>query len=327
MCGLAVLLCLSIPLLSGQAEDAANVENAHWRIGGVLFSPGPAGTFDDVAVKDPSIVCHDGRWHLFYTARSKNGYSIGYVGADRLETLSSQPRHQLGRLHGDASAYAAAPQVFFFRPQHRWYLVFQTSGANYQPVYSTNGDIGSPDAWTDPQPLVQKKDPAKWIDFWVICDESTAYLFFTRNHEGVYVMTTPVERFPEGFARPQEVFSPVHEAVHVYRVTARAEYHMIYEVRTGGDTRHFGLARAAHLSGPWQNVTDRFAAGEQLDFGDAGTRWTDEVSHGEMLRSGFDQLLEYEPNHARIMVQGMPRKEHTGDYSLLPWRLGIITRQ
>ena len=327
MHGLAVLFCLSVTLLPGQEPDAAAVENVHWRADGVLLDHGPAGTFDETAVKDPSIVCHGGRWHLFYTARFKDGYSIGYVGGDRLDTLSSQPRHKLVFLQGNGSTYAAAPQVFFFAPQKKWYLVFQTGTAKYQPVYSTNADIDRPDAWTQPQPLVEKTDPAKWIDFWVICDETAAYLFFTRDHEAVYAMTTPIDRFPEGFAHPVEAFSPVHEAVHVYKVERREEYHMVYETRAEGDMRHFGLARAARLSGPWQEVTRRFAAGDQLEFSSPGTHWTDEVSHGEMLRAGEDQRLEYAPDHARMLIQGMPRNEHTGDYPSLPWRLGIITRQ
>ena len=327
MHGLAVFVCLSLPLLSGGGAEKDSVENIHWRAEGILLEHGSAGTFDETAVKDPSIVCHEGRWHLFYTARSQGGYSIGCVGGDRLDALSSQPQHKLACLQGDASAYVAAPQVFYFTPQKKWYLVFQTDTAKYQPVYSTNTDIDRPDGWTPPQPLVHKTDPAKWIDFWVICDETTACLFFTRNHEAVWVMKTPIERFPGGFADPVAVFSPVHEAVHVYKVQGRDEYHMVYETRAEGDARRFGLARAARLSGPWQNVTDRFAAGDQLDFAASGTHWTDEVSHGEMLRAGENQRLEYIPDHARMLIQGMPREEHRGDYPSLPWRLGVITRQ
>jgi hypothetical protein len=324
---LAVFFCLSLPLLSGAGPGTVVGESVRWKAEVVLLEHGPAGAFDETAVKDPSIVCHEGRWHLFYTARAENGYSIGYVAGDRLDALSSQPRHTLACLQGNASTYAAAPQVFFFAPQKRWYLIFQTNAATYQPVYSTNPDIDRPDAWTPPQPLVQKTDRAKWIDFWVICDETTAHLFYTRNHGAVYVMTTPIDRFPGGFADPAEVFSPVHEAVHVYKVEGRDEYHMVYETREKGDARQFGLARAARLSGPWQKVTDRFAAGDQLEFAESATHWTDEVSHGEMLRVGEDQRLEYAPDHARMLIQGMPREKHTGDYPSLPWRLGIITRQ
>jgi predicted GH43/DUF377 family glycosyl hydrolase len=48
-----------------------------WSAGPVLFAPGERGTFDETAVKDPSIVYHEGRWHLFYTARGQGKYSLG----------------------------------------------------------------------------------------------------------------------------------------------------------------------------------------------------------------------------------------------------------
>lgn len=327
MQSLSVLLFISIQLVSGQATNAVAVESIRWHADGPLLAPGPVEAFDEVAVKDPSIVCHDGRWHLFYTARSRSNYAIGYVGADSLDALSGQPRQRLARLRGDASDYAAAPQVFFFRPQKKWYLVFQTDDKNYQAAFSTNEDIGQPDAWSPPRLLVEETGAAKWIDFWVICDESTAYLFYTQNHKAVWTMTTPIERFPEGFANPREVFSPVHESVHVYRVEGRNEYHMLYETRNQDDSRRFGLARSTSLSGPWQQVTERFAEGDQLTFSDPGAHWTDEVSHGEILRTGFDQRLEYAPDHTRILIQGLPRAQHTGAYPSLPWVLGTIARQ
>lgn len=327
MYGVVATFCVLFLLNADSVVPAGAAEHARWRVDNVLLEPGPADTFDEVAVKDPSIVCHEGRWHLFYTARSKKEYGIGYVSGERLAALASQPRRLLTQLRGVSSTYAAAPQVFFFRPKNTWFLVFQTQDTNYQPVFSTNENIGNPESWTTPQPLVQKTDPAKWIDFWVICDESAAYLFFTREHEGVWIMTTPLDRFPEGFSGPKEVFAPVHEAVHVYKVAGRAEYHMIYEMRDDNDIRHFGLARAEHLAGPWVNVADRFAAGDYLQYEKAGLRWTDEVSHGEFLRAGVDERLEYAPEHLRLLIQGMPRAEHDGIYPLLPWRLGIITRE
>jgi predicted GH43/DUF377 family glycosyl hydrolase len=50
------------------------IENK-WQIGDPILSPGLKDSFDEVAVKDPSIVFFEGMWHLFYTARSKTeGY-------------------------------------------------------------------------------------------------------------------------------------------------------------------------------------------------------------------------------------------------------------
>jgi hypothetical protein len=37
-----------------------------WGVSEIIFSNGPPGAFDEVSVKDPSIVYSGGKWHLFY---------------------------------------------------------------------------------------------------------------------------------------------------------------------------------------------------------------------------------------------------------------------
>lgn len=315
--GIAAAL-LSLCLSGTAAEEAV------WRVGAPILCPGPPGTFDETAVKDPTIVRHEGMWHLFYTARGRDSYSIGYVAADELAKLESAKRYPLEQLRGRTDPYAAAPQVFYFAPQERWYLVFQTRDSNYQPAYATTERIGNPDSWSAPAVLAEKKDDAKWIDFWVICDETTAYFFYTRNHKDLYRMTTALADFPLGFGDPRRVFGPVHEAVHIYRAKGRHEYHMLYETRFRKDFRRYGLATAKALAGPWTRVTSNYARARQLRWDGGAVPWTEEVSHGEMIRSGFDQCLEYDPLESRFLIQGMPASQHQGPYPKLPWSLGII---
>ena len=297
-----------------------------WVAGPPVFTPGPEGAFDAVAVKDPSIVRHDGKWHLFYTARGQDGYSLGYAAAPALEALDKAPRHCLEQLRGKTNGYAAAPQVFYFAPDEHWYLVYQTRDSNYQPVYARTPDITEPGSWSRPRNLGEKKDLEKWIDFWVICDEQCAWLFYTRGHRAVYAMECPLTEFPHGFANPREVFAPVHEAVHIYRNTADGRYHMLYETRIRKDIRRFGLAVAKSLGGPWRDVTRDYATGAMLRFPEGVSRWTGEVSHGEMLRVGYDHRLEYDVRESRFLIQGMREEAHTGEYSELTWRLGVIER-
>lgn len=300
--------------------------SSFWQAGPLLLSPNPEGGFDGTAVKDPSIVRYREQWHLFYTARGENRYSLGYVAADRLEDLATAHRYPLTGLSGAKMAYAAAPQVFYFSPQKKWYLIYQTLDSNYQPVYAVNARVDRPDDWEGPHPLVRKEDSAKWIDFWVICDDTMAYLFYTRDHRDVYVMTTLLEDFPEGFGDARPVFGPVHEAVHVYAVDGKKEYHLLYEIQSPGDLRHFGLASASHPLGPWSVVNESYASGRQLRYAPGVAVWTEEVSHGEFLRSGYDQRMEYNPASPRLLVQGLLVQEHRGPYPLLPWRLGLLER-
>jgi hypothetical protein len=221
--------------------------------------------------------------------------------------------------------YAAAPQVFYFRPQGLWYLVYQTTDANYQPVFSTADRVDKPEEWTRPRALMAKREAAKWIDFWVICDERQAHLFYTRAHKEVMVMSAPLAGFPAGFRDPAPVLSPLIESTHVYRVAGpQPRYVMLYE-HASGDLRRFALAEAAQLRGPWKTIDLDFAAGRNLKSGPGTEPWTNEVSHGELLRRGVDERLEIDPGPFRFLIQGMPAPLHKGDYPSLPWRLGLIT--
>ena len=297
-----------------------------WLVGPPILTPGPKGTFDETAVKDPTIVFFEGNWYLFYTARGQNRYHIGYVTAPTLETLNKAPRTPLKQLRGQTDPYAAAPQAFFFKPQNTWYLIYQTRDSNYLPVYSTTKTIAQPKSWTPPKSLVEKDEKAKWIDFWIICDETTAYFFYTRSHRDVYVQSTSLKDFPQGFSSSRKVFSGIHEAVHIYKVKDKPEYHLIYELNIKGQ-RQFGLAAAKKLPGPWKKITDRYAVGAQLKYPPNAKVWTEEVSHGELIRTGCDQRLEYNPNQTKFLIQGLRKKQHQGPYPQLPWSLGIIQKQ
>lgn len=89
---------------------------------------------------------------------------------------------------------------------------------------------------------------------------------------------------------------------------------MLFE-RSVNDIRHYGLAQAAALAGSWSEVEDRLAI---------GAPWTDEVSHGELIRSGYDETLAVGGEPWRFLIQGLKSGEHRGDYVALPWKLGVI---
>lgn len=294
-----------------------------WQISDPVLLPGSIGSFDEVAVKDPSIVYFENKWHLFYTARSNTEYTTGYVSAEELTDLQSAPRHQLNMIRGK-SRYGCAPQVFYFEPQNQWYLIFQNRDSNYQPAFSTTKTITKPESWTLPLPLIRKDAQDKWIDFWIICDDATAHLFYTQLPDKVIVRSTSFEEFPNGWGESEEVFNGVHEAVHIYKVLDKNEYHMIYELNSNG-IRSFGIATANNLKGPWKKVTDNYASGEQLRFAGESEVWTEMVSHGEVLRSGYNQQMEYEPDKCKWLIQGMLKKDAVLPYPSRSWQLGIIT--
>ena len=318
----ALILACTVTVSTG-AVAGDTVENK-WEISDPILSQGPEGSFDEVAVKDPSIVFFDGMWHVFYTARSKQEYTTGYVSARKLTGLQSAQRHELKMIRGK-SRYGCAPQVLYHEPQHKWYLIFQNRDSNYQPVFSTTTTIEKPETWSDPKPLLRKDTKTKWIDFWVICDKTKACLFYTQGHSVVIVRSTSIEKFPDGWNEGKEVLRGIHEAVHVYRVKGRNGFHMIYELNNEG-VRSFGLATAKDIEGPWQKATDNYATGDQLKTVGKLNTWAEMVSHGELLRSGYNEQMEYDPKGCRCLIQGILKKNSKMPYSSLPWRLGIISK-
>lgn len=317
-------LLLSTIILSA-CNTGGESQALNWALSDPILLPGLPGTFDEVAVKDPSMLYFEGKWHVFYTARSNEEYTTGYVSAEELTDLQSAPRNELGMIRGN-TRYGCAPQILFFEPQQQWYLIFQNRDANYQPAYSTTTSLSKPGSWKSPTPLIRKDHNAKWIDFWVICDKTRAYLFYTQAHDSVIVRSTRLENFPMGWGEPKTVLKEVHEAVHVYKAKDLDEYHLIYELNTA-NVRSFGLAVAPALSGPWKKVSNRYASGDQLQHIGKVANWTDMVSHGEAIRTGFNQEMEYDPENCRWLIQGIRVEEAQGDYSALPWKLGVIERQ
>jgi hypothetical protein len=93
-----------------------------WNTSGPLIDVGPGKDATDphVSIKDPTVVFHDGGWHLFATVRTKSGrVDIEYLRFTDWALANRATRHVLA-LHDQ---YYCAPQVFFFRPHRKWYLV------------------------------------------------------------------------------------------------------------------------------------------------------------------------------------------------------------
>lgn len=322
--GYALVIFLIVDLLPGITLADESPEPVRWNLRLPLLSGGSRGDFDEAAVKDPSLVFYDGFWHLFFTARGRGEYTTGYVRGHTLADLRRAKRYRLPTVRGKAR-YGCAPQIFYFAPQKTWYLIFQNRDSNYQSAYVTNRDIFDPIGWSEAKNLLRKDSGHKWIDFWVICDKKYAYLFYTQAHSTVMVRRTALALFPGGWGPAREVLSGVHEAVHIYKVAGQQKYDMIFE-RNTGEGRSFGLARADSLEGPWKKVTDAFATGSQLVYRGQGKPWTEMVSHGEAIRSGYDQHLQYNPTDGRWLIQGLRHADATAPYPALRWQLGIIER-
>ncbi|MBN2136755.1 MAG: hypothetical protein JW720_03005, partial [Sedimentisphaerales bacterium] len=135
-----------------------------------------------IAVKDPTVVRYKGQWHLFVTVRGiERSHAVVYV-TFKDWSKAKETKQQVLQCH---SGFFCAPQVFYFAPHKTWYMLCQASDESwepkYGPAYSTTQDISKPDSWSKLTPIFDAKPAGieAWLDFWIICDDSKAYLFFT----------------------------------------------------------------------------------------------------------------------------------------------------
>jgi hypothetical protein len=143
----------------------------------------PATCPDDTyySIGDPSIVSYEGRWHLFCTVRGQErSHQIEYLSFPDWSSVGETDRTMLTMHDG----FYCAPQVFYFAPQQRWYLICQASDEACEPkygaAYATTTDIADADSWRSLQPLGSKPASGKaGLDFWIMCDDEKAHLFLT----------------------------------------------------------------------------------------------------------------------------------------------------
>lgn len=299
-----------------------------WETGSPLIFPAERPEDPCISIKDPSIVRHDGRWHIFASIRSeKRSHQIEYLSFESWDRANDADRHVLSVTDG----YFCAPQIFYFEPHDRWILLYQVVDQSrkpaLQPAFSTSTDVADPASWSSPVLLFQESGAVeKWIDFWIICDEQRAHLFFTSLDGKMWRSETALERFPHGWSLPVIVLeADVYEAGHTYRLRGMDRYITVIEAVHEG-RRYFKTYTASSLSDRWEPLAD------SVDRPFAGrtnvrqtAEWTTSFSHGEVLRCGIDQRLEIDPRNLQVLYQGVSDEEREEKaYGRIPWKLALL---
>jgi len=299
-----------------------------WRASAPLLGPDTTAADPHVSIKDPTLVYYEGRWHLFATVRMRSGkVDIEYLNFADWSRAANAPRHVLN-LHDQ---YHCAPQVFFFRQHKRWYLIYQLADKSrkppFGPFFSTTETLSDPRSWSKPRAMITNApDKPKWLDFWVICDEQKAHLFYTSLDGHMWRCETRKSDFPSGWSAPQLALqADIFEASHTYKLKGINRYLTIVEAQ--GDRRRYYKAYVAdRLEGPWKGLADSqtrpFAglANVQQD-----KLWTTNISHGELIRAGFDELMEVNPSDVQFLFQGASDAEYRNNpYGQIPWKLGML---
>jgi endo-1,4-beta-xylanase len=306
-----------------------------WASSGPLILPKSDAGHDLVALKDPTVVRYGDRWNVYATSVGRGGiYGMVYLSFADWSEAPAASIYYMDQTPG-FKTYVAAPQLFYFTPQKKWYLIFQSG----PPMYATADDPGDPTKWTEPAPMFAKtpaivEKNGGWLDFWVICDSQLCHLFFSNDHGRWYQSKTPIAKFPHGFSDPVVVLQDaeagrVFEACNVYKIDGTNKYLALIEAfdETSSWRRYFRSWTADSLEGPWTSLHDDAAspfAGEQNVTFD-GPPWSHDISHGEMIRAGYDETMAVDGKNLQYLYQGFDPSASTSDYNAIPWRLGLLT--
>ena len=289
-----------------------------WVSTGPLISPKNSGW---KSIKDPSVVKYNGTYHVYATYYDTS-YKSMYTSFTDWNSAQAAPHTSM---NGTTVGNSVAPQVFYFRPHNKWYLITQWGGA-----YATTDDISKPN-WSAKKKLLQG-EPTNALDFWVICNATHCYLYFARDDGVLYVSKTTIGNFPNfsGYSIVMEDHRGngnqyLFEAPNVYKLDGQNKYLLMVEAWPSGP-RMFRSWTSTSLDGPWTALADTdanpFAGNRNVEWPTG--KWANGISHGELIRSGYDERLTVDPCNLEFLYQGEAGPSPDGQYNTIPYKLGLL---
>jgi hypothetical protein len=282
------------------------------------------------SLKDFTNVVYNGQ-HLVYATTHDTGSTWGSMNFNLFTNWSDMA----SATQNGMSSGTVAPTLFYFAPKNIWILAYQWGPTAFS--YKTSTNPTNANGWSGANTLFSGTIAGSStgpIDQTEIGDSQNMYLFFAGDNGKIYRASMPIGNFPGSFGTAS---NRRHERQYQQPVRGSGSLHgqgaprQVPDDRRG-PRRQRQILPLVHRDQPGWFVDTagrnrRHALRRQEQRHLLQRRWTNDISHGDLVRTNPDQTMTINACAGlQFLYQGRSPSSG-GDYGLLPYRPGLLTLQ